>query len=434
MRTKITARLPAYSRPRKAFPLHPGTAIAALAVLALAAVALVGTLAAFVFIALAAALLALEPIGNGKAILRHWPLLILPLLCALSTLWSDAPQITLRAGLELLVTMVAGVIVAHKVKPRALLLLLFLGFLVICLFALPWLPQALANRRPPFEPFESKNALGFAAHYLFALSLFICCDRSQGYLVRLAGFASLFLALGLIWLSQSAGAQTSAAITLLVFPTLLLFGRVPMGVRIALVLLLAALLFIALVFLPTIEDSIAAIRSNVLHKDATLTGRTYLWDFAARFAAEHPLLGHGYYAFWRQGNIDAEGLWRWGGIASRSGFNFHNAFVEMRVDLGVVGVAVLAFTCAAIAVRSFWAQLVRPSVALAFFITLEMVLFGRSLGESGLFAPFGVGAVLLVAAWVYAAEAAPAKRRSAAQPRARRRARRSPAALRGYRV
>ena len=49
------------------------------------------------------------------------------------------------------------------------------------------------------------------------------------------------------------------------------------------------------------------------------------------------MLGRGYYAFWRQGNLDAEGLWRYFGIDSRGGFTFHNTLVDILVTLGWIG-------------------------------------------------------------------------------------------------
>lgn len=398
----VTVRTPQFRRPSNVKRIPVDQALAVISVLALAVTVLVGTFAALAFIVSALALFALNPLDTGRTLLRYWPLLLLPLLCIASTLWSDAPQRTLRAGLQLFLTMVAGMVVARKLEPGTLLAVLFLGCLGICTLAVPWIPYALAYHLPLAEPFESKNALGFAAHLLFALALFVLCNGAQRVVLRLVAAAAIPLALVLAWMSQSSGAEASFGITLLVFVALLLFGRVHVAARVALVVLVLALLAVALTFLPAIEQAITAFRADVLQKDATLTGRTYLWDFAARISAERPLFGHGYYAFWRQGNIDAEGLWRWGGIASREGFNFHNAFVETRVDLGLFGVMLFGLTCAGILGFSFWRHFVRPSAAMAFFIALQAVVYSRSLGESGMFAPFSVGTALLVAAGVYA--------------------------------
>ena len=85
-----------------------------------------------------------------------------------------------------------------------------------------------------------------------------------------------------------------------------------------------------------IEDTM-----TLFDKDPTLTGRTYLWERAGDFIADNPVLGKGFAAFWLQGIPDAEGLWEYAGIASRSGFNFHNSIIEILVHLGWLGLFVL---------------------------------------------------------------------------------------------
>ncbi len=44
-------------------------------------------------------------------------------------------------------------------------------------------------------------------------------------------------------------------------------------------------------------------------KDATLTGRTYLWAEGLRAVGETPVVGVGYQAYWVQGFSEAERLW-----------------------------------------------------------------------------------------------------------------------------
>jgi exopolysaccharide production protein ExoQ len=183
------------------------------------------------------------------------------------------------------------------------------------------------------------------------------------------------------------------------------FGRLKRPARVVAASALALALALAFLFLPEIEAAIGDLRSNVLKKDATLTGRTYLWQIAAQLTAERPWLGHGYYAFWRQGNLDAESLWRWGGIGSRSGFNFHNAYIEMGVDLGFIGQFILYASCAVVALLAAVRQVSRPSVPMAFFLSLQIVVYIRSYAETGLIAPFSLLTALWVGTAVYAISA-----------------------------
>jgi exopolysaccharide production protein ExoQ len=213
---------------------------------------------------------------------------------------------------------------------------------------------------------------------------------------------SVFLAALLIFLSNSGNAIAGTAVMLLLITAFWLSGRFNLYVRIGMLLFTLLLIGVALVVLPDVLAMIADFRQNVLKKDGTLTGRTHLWEVASNLVAERPLLGHGYYAFWRHGNVEAEALWRWGGIANRSGFNFHNAFVDMLVDLGWVGTGLLVATCAGIAMAGIYALIIRPSTAAAFFLAFILWSFIKSYTETGLIAPFSLVTVLLVATGVYA--------------------------------
>jgi hypothetical protein len=204
-------------------------------------------------------------------------------------------------------------------------------------------------------------------------------------------------------------------------PLLLAFGRVNISLHIGLLLAILAIIAVVLILLPDALAAWADFRQNVLKKDATLTGRTYLWEFAARLNEERPFLGRGYYAFWREGNLDAEGLWRWGGITGRHGFNFHNAFIEMQVDLGWVGEAVLIATCIGVAAFSLFRQLMRPYIPTAFLLSLLVVVYVRSYAETGLIAPFSLLSFLWIATAVYSF-APPTSDERAAGSRTRRRA------------
>ncbi len=395
------------------------SATAALALVALVGTGLFGTVSAGAFILAALILIAVRPLASGRALLRFSPLLILPVFAALSTFWSDAPERTLRAALQLLLTVFAAIIVCHRLSARASILTLFASYVVVALLAGPGAVSSLGSGLPLLGPFESKNQMGIAAQLLLALALAVVADRDQPGLARCAAVAAIPVSALLLLLSQSSGALVSVAVTVIAFTGFLLLGRTVMPLRLAIVALTLLLCGLALAFLPEIETAVADFRQNVLQKDATLTGRTYLWAYADALIADRPWLGHGYYAFWRHGNLDAEGLWRWGGIASRTGFNFHNAFVEMQVDLGRAGLAVFVATCVIVALLGSYRQITRPTVPMAFLATFVIVTYVRSFAESGLIAPFSLVTLLWVATAVHALAPAPAARaaRTAAQRR-----------------
>ncbi len=402
MAPATVARIPALGQRSRFGLAHIEQVLGIVAVLAMAVTVLAGTIGAAIFLVAAIVLMALRPAQSARDLARFAPLLVFPLLAMISTIWSDAPERTLRGAIQLMLTIMTAIIVCRRVSGPTLIATLFAAYATICAASLVELPAAVSRGVPMVGLFDSKNQFAFVAHLLFALGLAVLADRRHHALLRVGALASVALAILLLVLAQSAGARASVAVTLVTFPALLLLGRVRPSLRIVIVLAVAVTLALALAFLPDILAAWTDFQVHVLKKDTTLTGRTYLWDVAARIIAERPLLGHGYYAFWRHGNIDAEGLWRWGGIGNRSGFNFHNILVEMKVDLGWVGAIVFLVTCAGIAAAGLLRQLTQGTVTVAFLLSLTIVLYVRSLAESTLVGPFNMLTFLWIATAVYA--------------------------------
>lgn len=386
---------------RWSIPISDDT-LALVAVTGIFAISVIGAPGVLMFLAGTGLMVAKRPIVSMVDIARFWPLMLVPLLAITSSLWSDAPERTMRAGIQLLVTVCATIAICRRVAPRQLILITFLVNFVTCLLTLPYAPGAIASGAPMTAFFASKNALAFVSHLNLAFGLAVAIDRQQRWFFRILGIASVPLGFTLIGLAQSGGSTMSMLITFATLPVFAALGRMRAGWRVGAIMATILMLLLMLLILPDLTAMWTDFRTNVLKKDATLTGRTYLWDFAWRLNAERPLLGYGYYAFWRPGNIDAEGLWRYFGIASRSGFNFHSAFVEMIVDMGWVGAALLTATCFGIGIAAIIRLVSRPSLPMAFFLSLLAVFYLRSLGETGLIGPFSSMTMFLIATAVYA--------------------------------
>jgi exopolysaccharide production protein ExoQ len=114
-------------------------------------------------------------------------------------------------------------------------------------------------------------------------------------------------------------------------------------------------------------------------RDATLSGRTELWAVVWQQVYERPLLGSGYGAFWREGR-GRELVHTWNPRQS------HQAYVDLMLDLGVVGLAlVLLLVVSAAAITILKHSLARTLIppADAALIALLIALCGiYSFGES----------------------------------------------------
>ena len=396
------ARTPAYAQQGRRWEVS-NELIASAALLGLVCIVLFGPIAVLTFIGATGLLVVQRPKQNLAQLLRFSPFLLLPLLAMLSSQWSPLPAATMRASLQLWLTFAAAIIIARNISPERMILVLFVGYAIICIWVLPGVPTSLATKAPLVNAaLGSKNQVSFSAYMVAVLGLALAIDGSQRWWVRVSGIAAIPAAVGMIYLAQSGGGTSSLVMAFIVLPCLAALGWFKLGGRVAVLIFAIGVFVIALVFLKDIELALTTFRTETLQKDATLTGRTYLWEFAERLSAKHRWLGLGYGAFWQQGNIDAEGLWRWGGIANRSGFNFHNAFVEIKVDLGLVGQSLLYVTCAVIGIAGLVRQFTRPTPAMAGLIGLMVVGYVRSYVEDGLVAPFSTATLIWIAVAVYA--------------------------------
>jgi len=162
---------------------------------------------------------------------------------------------------------------------------------------------------------------------------------------------------------------------------------------------------------------------NAVGKDTTLTGRTALWSAAETSIAAHPTLGVGYQAYWQVGSWGAEQLWQISYVASKTGYHFHDTYLEVAVDLGLVGLAILLVTLAAMLVRIARALVfspITPESMFAIYVVVLMLL--RSPIEVDLFWQFQIPTIVFCMAWIYLA-AAPARTVSGSGSRLQRRRR-----------
>lgn len=90
---------------------------------------------------------------------------------------------------------------------------------------------------------------------------------------------------------------------------------------------------------------------DLLGKDATLTGRTEIWDGITRVMADRTWRGYGYGAIWD--NADPYGPLAW--ITHYAGFkagHAHNGWMELWLNIGLAGVIAFALWFAEIWVRT----------------------------------------------------------------------------------
>ncbi|WP_158914607.1 O-antigen ligase [Caulobacter sp. S45] len=337
------------------------------------------------------------PKVSAQTIFRCWPLLLVPLYAIASTCWSDAPGQTAKLATELMITALLGCLIGGFVDQRkavsALMAASFL-FMTACVLA----GARHAGDNALIGIVRSKNAVASVACLLVLSSIAVSVDAQQSRRMRLMGLCGIPLAVATLFLARSAGAVVAAVASAGILFALATLSRVRLEYRVFLVAGLAVALAPIAFVAKTLPAAIQGFAANVLHKDATLTGRTYLWRRAHDYIAARPLLGHGYGAFWRQGSIEAEGLWRALYIKSRMGFNFHNSFIEMLVNLGWSGECLLVLAIMAALVGLLRQLFMRPRPYTAFWLTFLLYVLIRAPTESLLMVQFDTGSMLFFVA------------------------------------
>nr|CAD6405889.1 exopolysaccharide biosynthesis protein [Rhizobium sp. Q54] len=319
------------------------------------------------------------------------------LFCFLSAFWSQAPAISLRAAVQYL-THVACALIAMRVLSTATLSRgAVVGCAVVLLYSMlfgNYHYDALDGTYSFVGAFSSKNQLGFYASLgvLFAYATAIIFRTRLGWLLACAatGLLSSYALLA----SQSATSIITTlgvlAASLVMQATLLLAPRARVFLFVAGIVLAIGGGAVALQF-----GALDALL-GVFGKDSTLTGRTYLWQQGVIAAAHSPWIGVGYYGYWVPGFAEAERLWQDFFITSRSGFHFHNTFIEATVETGTAGAVLLAI----LLFRSFSGHLGRfirtasspQSLVLA---ALSFLLVIRSFVEIDIMHPYHIGSFLL---------------------------------------
>jgi exopolysaccharide production protein ExoQ len=327
-------------------------------------------------------------------------LFAIPAFAIFSTVWSEAPKETLKFALELTITVIAGLLISSAKNQAAVLRAMACAFLVYIVFSLVsggTVGVGVGAGGTAFSGLtESKNLLADIAStgMLVFLGLLLMSLKSRAWIWVGVSVAGLALGFHAVVAARSAGALLGLAMGMGAILGLLPLLKVGRAVRAWLTCMVGVILVAVGLSYTWLSQALIEWGARTFDKDPTLTGRTYLWYRAADLVHEKPLLGRGYYAFWIQGNPDAEGLWKYFGIESRGGFTFHNTFVEILVTMGLLGLIAVGLTVAVgvfVLVRRF---VLRPNLALVFWVGVLLYQLSRTGIETIGIAPFYFSTVL----------------------------------------
>ena len=196
----------------------------------------------------------------------------------------------------------------------------------------------------------NRNQLGFIA--LIALIIF-CIQLVDGTVWRIWGIAWLAVALGTLALTRSSTVLLAAAAVLLVLAFALWARSISPGVRRGLYAV-AALVGLGMV---TFGIFGRGILSAILGKSEDFTGRLTIWNAVTNLAEQRPAWGWGWLSPWMPSTEP------FGTLVTIKGVHYlqaHNAWLDIWVQLGVIGLIVFGFFVLSTTWRAWFVAVDRP--------------------------------------------------------------------------
>jgi exopolysaccharide production protein ExoQ len=360
-----------------------------------------GSLVVLLQIAIFGLLVASRPAESLQIFLRWWPLLLTPIIAFASFTWSAIPAETARYGFQLLFTAFIGVLLASFLPIHRFVIMVFIAMMAFCLMSVASGRMGHSAEGMVLIGFTgSKNQMALAGFTLFISALAAFMLRQTPRLTRLAAGVGILLGLVILLITKSASAVVLAAVCGPGLIAIYLTQRMTPAARAA-IFIVAALIAIPIVFMaPEIEAGINDFLYNSMGKDLTLTGRTVLWEKAIDLIARRPVEGVGYYGFWLGDSLEARIIMFDHGIGDGRAFHFHNTYLQMAVDTGLIGAISFAGAMAAILFAGIRQYLLHPTTATSFALIMFLGIAVLSFTEQVL-APMLPRTLFLYACAVY---------------------------------
>lgn len=304
------------------------------------------------------------------------------LLMTASVAWSSYPWDSIRGATQLLLAnMIATAIFLESPTALGLARLRSIAVCFVVLSALfslafPHLATIAGGYGGVYKGalrgiLSDKNPFGNALSSMLVILVFTA-RIGPGPWVRSRYVAVIISGLVLLALSQSATSMVAFVIPAFLFAVnrTVLIQMPNAGLR----LLTVAIGSMGALFLAFVGPSLLAEMTGSIGRDATLTGRTEIWEVTWNAALQKPLLGYGYLSFWQDyigesGILARLGMWE---VAEA-----HNGYIEALLSAGFVGLVLVVFVLGYLLVRPFVRLILHPrdrNAEAALMLVLNVVL------------------------------------------------------------
>ena len=275
--------------------------------------------------------------GVRLALRKNLPFILILAVSMGSVFWSDAPQLTILRSGALIGSTIVGMYFGLRFTLIQQLRLLAWMFgiaaslsIVFCLF-LPAYGIGVGD----FEGFwqgiyPHKNTLGNNMAMAFTVFMVLGASRPA---YRWIKFLFAGVALVLVILADSV---TSIFLCVTIVCAFLLFRFFSQKIH------RRRRYFLG--FSVVVAGAVAYCVSHfseilsLVGRGENMSGRFLIWSLVWTAISTHPVLGYGYGAFWR--GLDGPSADLWDALGSQFLFHAHNGFLDIWVDIGLLGLAV----------------------------------------------------------------------------------------------
>lgn len=316
---------------------------------------------------------------------RNLSLLFLTGLIVLSVAWAPEPLMCATYVLSYLGTMVVASYFALRYSARDMVLLVAdtFGFVALAslLVSLVWPSYGLMEGTHEGAwrgIFGHKNNMGCA----MVVGMFLSIEAARvtvGLRRRIFGAQAALCAV-LVAFSNSATAYFVTGFLAVLWPATraLLNGKVHRYRFWQLATLYAVCACVLLAILPDLIE----LSFSLVGRRSDLTDRLPLWQGALSAIADHPWLGYGYNVFWEADKGLAFSYI--GPYLNWDSPHAHNGFIELALNLGLVGVAVLLANLVIAAKRVWWQAAASPEMPRDIGLLILLLLIMMNLTEVSL--------------------------------------------------
>ena len=332
-------------------------------------------------------------------LVKCWPLLLLPIWGLMSIGWTPYPSLAMRNGVLFLLTPIVLFVIAARLSPKEILrCMLFAGMIGSVLSLQYW------GHYADDTPMGSKNY--FAQQMLFVLMLatMTALNHKEHAVIRALAVPFIALTMLQVVMANSATALVFAILGVFSLVLIRVFWVGLAGIRHArsMIILLGVSVIVVgiLIFLSMPQNTYYRDFLEALGKDSTLTGRTQIWAAGRVVAEDNPIIGVGLEGFWQYDVGAAQSINFYDHRAPGTRHSFHNAYLETRVHLGIIGMALYILIVGWCMYRAVRHWMENSDLVPAALLILATIVFVSTFTESTAWATFNTPVNMLYLAGI----------------------------------